>query len=53
MWIEDAFKQADKDEDGGVDKREVSKLMKALNVDIDKDYMLALFDVSAHTPFVY
>ncbi|XP_064600200.1 1-phosphatidylinositol 4,5-bisphosphate phosphodiesterase delta-1-like isoform X2 [Liolophura sinensis] len=43
-WIEDAFKQADKDEDGGVDKREVSKLMKALNVDIDKDYMLALFD---------
>ncbi|XP_061182848.1 1-phosphatidylinositol 4,5-bisphosphate phosphodiesterase eta-1-like isoform X2 [Saccostrea echinata] len=43
-WIKEAFRMADKNNDGSLDFEEILKLLKQLNADMDKKYVQTLFD---------
>lgn len=45
-WIREAFQMADKNNDRSLDFEEILKLLKQLNADMDKKYVLDLFNVS-------
>lgn len=44
-WIREAFQMADKNNDRSLDFEEILKLLKQLNADMDKKYVLDLFNV--------
>lgn len=43
-WIREAFQMADKNNDRSLDFEEILKLLKQLNADMDKKYVLELFN---------
>lgn len=44
-WVWDWFQKADKNKDGKMNFKEVRKLLKMMNVDMNEDYALHLFTV--------
>ncbi|NXA22799.1 PLCD4 phosphodiesterase, partial [Ibidorhyncha struthersii] len=45
-WIRDWFQKADKNKDGRMNFKEVQRLLKMMNVDMNEDHALRLFQVS-------
>lgn len=45
-WVWDWFQKADKNKDGKMNFKEVRKLLKMMNVDMNEDHALHLFTVS-------
>lgn len=45
-WIRDWFQKADKNKDGRMNFKEVQHLLKMMNVDMNEDHALRLFQVS-------
>ncbi|XP_072788184.1 1-phosphatidylinositol 4,5-bisphosphate phosphodiesterase delta-4 isoform X3 [Taeniopygia guttata] len=43
QWIRDWFQKADKDKDGRMNFKEVQRLLKMMNVDMNEDHALRLF----------
>ncbi|XP_071792380.1 1-phosphatidylinositol 4,5-bisphosphate phosphodiesterase delta-4-like isoform X1 [Asterias amurensis] len=51
-WIKEAFEKADRNQDGSVDFEECMKLLKKMNIKMDKSHAKVLFekaDVQTHT----
>lgn len=46
QWIRDWFQKADKNKDGRMNFKEVQRLLKMMNVDMNEDHALRLFQVT-------
>ncbi|XP_074047457.1 1-phosphatidylinositol 4,5-bisphosphate phosphodiesterase delta-4 isoform X1 [Macrotis lagotis] len=46
QWLSDWFQQGDKDQDGRMSFREVQRLLRLMNVDMDPDHALQLFQAA-------
>ena len=44
-WIKEAFEKADRNQDGSVDFEECMKLLKKMNIKMDKSHAKVLFEV--------
>ncbi len=50
-WVWDWFQKADKNKDGKMNFKEVKKLLKMMNVDMNEEHALHLFTVSRYYCF--
>ncbi|XP_049585013.1 1-phosphatidylinositol 4,5-bisphosphate phosphodiesterase delta-4 [Syngnathus scovelli] len=49
QWVQDWFQKADKNKDGKIDFKEVRKLLKMMNVEMNEEHALHLFTMADRT----